>query len=158
MHCVDESGCQASRDQAVPQWIDNQFRSWSIDWDRYRQALAAQEQYRGGIYAPGFKPYYLTAGDDELTTLELAALADVRDMVDRRAREWLEPELRLSADVPGPAAPQAPKRLCTGGGCDHKTLRCPDNRTHLLGHHRQHPSVHDAASALARKAVLARSG
>ena len=56
-----------------------------------------------------------------------------------------------------PSQPPKSARLCADKQCDHKYLTCPDNRTHLLGGLRAHPHVTDAASALGRKAVLARS-
>ena len=117
-----------------------------------RPSRPPRSRFGGGIYA-------LTGPDDELSALDYAALSEVRLAVEHCM------EGHAAAAVVTLAAPavyaqpgQPPKftRLCADHQCDHKTMLCPDNRTHTLGHHRQHPHVHDAASALARKAVLAR--
>lgn len=166
MHCAAEADCQTAKAQAEPLWFDNQHRGWKVDWAKYREALAAQaaarqyESYRGGIYAPGFRPYYaLTAQDeDELSALDYAALAEVRLAVEHcMAGHAATGELELTAP-PGmtdPAAPQALPELVKFDPWQH-TMRNPAHRAHTLGYHRQHPRVHDAASALARQAV--RSG
>jgi hypothetical protein len=74
MHCQDEQACQGAREQAEPLWFDSQHRGWHVSWEKYREALAAQQQYAGGIYNPGFKPYYqLTGPDEELSARDYAA-------------------------------------------------------------------------------------
>lgn len=152
-HCANETDCQAAREAAEPLWFDSQHRGWKVDWDKYRESLAIQESYRGGIYAPGHRGYWELSRepDDELSELDYAALAEVRLAVENNLTARIE-QLRLTAGPPAPV-PAAPVRFDPWA----HTLRHPGNRTHTLGHLRQHPSVHDAATALARKAVRDRA-
>jgi hypothetical protein len=154
MHCQDEQSCQASRETSEPLWFDNQHRGWHIDWQKYREVLAyqaaqaARSRYGGGIYQLSREPV-----EDELSELDYAALTEVRLAVEHNLAARIDAaELRLAAEPPAAPVP-APARFDPWG----HTLRHPGNRTHTLGHLRQHPSVHDAASALGRKAVRQRS-
>jgi hypothetical protein len=155
--CADGADCAKTRAEREPAFIGHQFPGWQADYRKYQAAQAADyrryqaaqeyqrelaEGYRGGIYNPSFRPYYeLTADEDEPSQLELAALAEVRDMVERRALEWLEPEPVVTLTAPPPVIKFDPWA---------HTMRNPAHRAHTLGHMRQHPRVHDAASALAR--------
>jgi hypothetical protein len=150
-HCQDEQACQASREAAEPLWFDSQHHGWRISWDKYREVLAyqaaqaARSRYGGGIYQLSREPV-----EDELSAQDYAALAEVRLAVENNLTARIEAaELKLAAELPAPAEP-APVRLFDPWA---HTMRHPANRVHTLGHHRQHPHVTDAASALGRKAV-----
>ena len=149
--CVDGDDCAETRTQREPMWLDKQFKFWKIDWDKYRRIQqyqaeqAARSRWGGGIYAltPDEEP------DPEFT----AALEQVRLAVEHRLDDYAAAaEVTLAAPVPDPAEPAPVNKFDPWG----HTLRHPRHHQHLLGHHRQHPHVHDAASALGRKAVLAR--
>jgi hypothetical protein len=163
--CHDTEDCQKARDLRLEKWMTSQTPWWRIDWQKYLASLRAEQEirararYGGGIY--------------QLTDpLELAALAEVRELVEGKAVPLAESIVDMrelvalavsqqpltwpaAYDQPGPA-PFA--RLCGDSGCDHTTMRCADARTWTLGHHRQFRGVTDAGAALGRKAVLARSG
>jgi hypothetical protein len=158
--CWDSEDCARTRAEREPMWLDKQFKFWKIDWDKYRRMVAYQQEqaahtkYGGGIYALSQNV------DDPQFVL---ALAHVRDMADAKAPHYEAlfervGELQLTtAALPGvhaPATPQARPEPVKFDPWGH-TLAAAHNRTHLLGHHRQHPHVHDAASALARKKVQA---
>ena len=131
-HCANETDCQAARDQAEPLWFDRQMHGWKIDWDRYREALAVQESYRGGIYAPGHRGYWELSrepDEDELSQLELAALEQVRDMVEGKTARYLE--LTAPPGMSDPATPQAPPPVIKFDPWGHVLGR---NRVHTLGH------------------------
>jgi hypothetical protein len=154
-HCANETDCQASREAAEPLWFDSQHHGWRISWDKYREVLAyqaaqaARSRWGGGIYQLSREPV-----EDELSQLELAALAEVRLAVENNLTARIEAgQLRLAAEQPAAPVP-APVRLFDPWA---HTMRHPANRVHTLGHHRQHPHVTDAASALGRKAARARS-
>jgi hypothetical protein len=120
----------------------------------YEAAQKLHSQWGGGIYQ-------LTADlpepepDEELSRLELAALAEVRDMVDRRAPAYLE--LAAPQALADPATPQAPPPAIKFDPWGH-TMRGQHNRMHTLGYLRQHRQVTDAAAAVGRKAELAARG
>lgn len=155
-HCANETDCQASREAAEPLWFDSQHRGWRISWQKYREVLAyqaeqaARSRWGGGIYRLSREP------DEELSELDYAALSEVRLAVEHcmegHAAQF---ELKLAAGQPAPVPEPAPVIRFDPWG---HTLRHPRNRTHTLGHLRQHPQVHDAASALGRKAVRQRTG
>lgn len=156
--CVDGDDCARARAAAEPLWYDNQHRGWRISWEKYREVLAYEaEQARHSQWGGGI--YRLTADlpEPEPDQLFLAALAEVRDMVEGKAARYLE---LAAATVPAPAPAPAKtgiSRRCREPGCTHTTMRCPDNRRHTLGYFREHPQVHDAASAAARRDMLARA-
>jgi hypothetical protein len=178
MHCRDEAACQSAREAALPGWVDHQFPAWRAKWARYRRAEEAQkavaayqrERQEAGrrelewqrSHAWGaYHADQLAAWEQQVTPEFTAALSMVRDMVEAKASGYLElsgPEpVELSAPAPEPEPPKL-ARLCADRECTHHTMRCPDNRTHTLGHLRSLNGVSDAAAALGRRNVLARSG
>jgi len=162
--CNDSADCQTARAEREGKWIDRTWKTWPIDLQKYRAAqeyereLEARKWQTGDIYRN--VGYQLSApvwqDPDELTALDYAALEQVRLAVEhnleRRAPEYLE-----LTGISDPATPQAPPPVIKFDPWGH-TLAAQHNRTHLLGYHRQHRQVTDAASVLARKAVRARSG
>ena len=158
MHCQNEADCQSARIQREPMWLDKQFKFWKIDWDKYRRIQqyeaeqAARTRFGTGIYA-------LTA-DEEPDPEFTAALEQVRLAVEHNLQAPAQVQLAAPAAYIQPSQPPGsamlPQRKCREPGCTHTTIQCCDNRRHTLGHFRQHPQVHSAADAVARKAVLAR--
>lgn len=127
--CRDGQDCARTRAEREPQWIDAQHPGWRERWQR---VLDHEQQTYGGTPGPRQGNWQLS----DPSPLELAALAQVRDMVERRAADWLatsgpEPPLQLAA--PPVHGQPAPPPVVSSGYWGH-TLRNPAHRTHTLGH------------------------
>jgi hypothetical protein len=150
--CADAAGCAGRRSRKEPAWADQQHPGWREDWKRVQDAERMAARVR------------LTQRnlpqDSELTALELVALAQVREMVEGRAREWLAPgppasepeavELAAPSVDQQPAGPPPFVMFSPEGANWSHTLRGnPAHRVHTLGHKITHPGpcTHECAKA-----------
>ena len=112
MHCTDEAACQQAYEANLPYWVLNQFPAAQVDYQKYLIAQELQRELTARKWQTG--DIYRQAGY-QLTAMDEAALAMVRDMVDGRAAGYLElgerlgERLELAASVPCMADPATPE-------------------------------------------------
>jgi hypothetical protein len=173
-HCVHEGACMATHLAQEPEWADHQVPQWRQDYQKYldaeRKRLEAASHLAWAAYHP--KEFGAQRAQIETQERQLQALAaefappdsfysDFAVALAKRNSDAVELAASVSDEDLGIGAPDtegpAPFQMEPGhsDNCDHITLRCPWNRTHLHGAVRT-PSRADAASTLAWR--TARSG